>query len=260
MKCLSAGAVLLSAVLLSGIAESQETGSVPPIVTDRPDVTESSIVVPAASFQLENGITWTDDHGVGAVDAAETLVRYGLSARTELRLVTPNYSANFTQLNAPSGFGDLAIGMKQQIGPLWKTFELSVIAALSLPTGANRISSHGFDPFIKFPWSREFGSGWSIGGMQSLFWNTLNGKRDLVWEPTFMAEKEITEPWSVFVEYAGDFAQIGGSKQMAHFGTAYRITPRQQIDAHFGFGVSPAAPSHFFAVGYSIRIDRRPQR
>lgn len=56
-----------------------------------------------------------------------------------------------------------------------------------------------------------------------------------------MAEKEIAGPWSVFVEYAGDFAQQGGSKQITHVGTAYRITPKQQIDFHLGFGVSPAA-------------------
>ena len=32
------------------------------------------------------------------------------------------------------------------------------------------------------------------------------------------------------------------SRQIAHFGNAYRITPRQQVDFHFGFGLSHAAP------------------
>ena len=99
-------------------------------------------------------------------------------------------------------------------------------------------------------------AGWSIGGMQSLFWNTDGGKRNGVWEPTFYIEREITKPWDAFAEYAGDFAQQGGPKEIAHFGTAYRVTPRQQIDFHFGFGVSRSAPSHFFAVGYSFRIDK----
>ena len=73
-----------------------------------------------------------------------------------------------------------------------------------------------------------------------------------------MAEKEISGSWSIFVEYAGDFAQQGSPKQITHFGTAYRITPRQQIDFHLGFGVSTAGPEHFLAVGYSIRLDLRP--
>ena len=125
---------------------------------------------------------------------------------------------------------------------------------------AHRIgaTSHGVDPFIKFPWSKDLAKGWSLGGMQSFFWNTTAGRHNLVWEPTLMAEKEISGPWSAFVEYAGDFAQQGSSRHITHFGAAYRITPRQQIDFHFGFGLSQAAPQHFLAVGYSIRLDRQP--
>ena len=37
----------------------------------------------------------------------------------------------------------------------------------SLPTGEPGVSSGGYDPFIKFPWSRELGGSWSIGGMFS---------------------------------------------------------------------------------------------
>jgi hypothetical protein len=135
-------------------------------------------------------------------------------------------------------------------------FDLAVIIAVSLPTGAGEVSSHGYDPFIKFPWSKELKNGWSVGGMQSLFWNTEDHKRNGDWEPTFYLEKEIRKPWDAFVEYADDFSQRGAPREIAHFGTAYRITPSQQVDFHFGFGVSNAAPSRFFAVGYSFRIDK----
>ena len=40
------------------------------------------------------------------------------------------------------------------------------------------------------------------------------------------------------------------------FGTAYRINSTNQVDFHFGFGLSPAMPQRFFAAGYSFRIDR----
>jgi Putative MetA-pathway of phenol degradation len=246
-------------LLLANSARSQETEPTTAIVTDRPDVTESSIVVPKSSLQFENGITWTTDHSNQSVDFSETLVRLGISRRTELRLVIPNYLKTVTDSNV-SGFDDIAVGAKQQLGPLWGHFDLAVIAALSLPTGAREISSHGFDPFIKFPWSRDLGKRWSLSGMQSFFGNTKAGRRNLVWELTLMVEKEISGRWSAFGEYAGDFAQKGSSKQIMHFGTAYRITPKQQIDFHLGFRVSPAAPQHFVAVGYSIRLDGHPRR
>ena len=92
--------------------------------------------------------------------------------------------------------------------------------------------------------------------MQSLFSYTENGKRNLVWEPTFYIEKQITKPWDVFAEYASDFAQRGGSKEVVHFGTAYKITSTNQVDFHFGYGLSRATPGRFFAAGYSLRIDK----
>ena len=207
-------------------------------------------------MQVENDATWTSDHGSRSLDFSESLIRFGVSSQTEIRIVVPNYLGGLSSPDTASGFGDLALGMKQQLGPLPGGFDLSVIAALSLPTGADRVSSHGFDPFIKFPWSKDLRAGWSIGGMQSVFWNTEEGKRNLTGEETFYIEKEIIKRWDAFAEYAGDFAQWGGSKQIAHLGTAYRITPRQQVDFHFGFGLSHNAPGRFFAVGYSFRIDR----
>lgn len=258
--CRSVGMVLLLTIF-SGVARAQT----PPqpsdpvrdseIVTDRPDVTESSIVVPKGSLQLENGLTWTTDHGSQSFDGSQSLLRFGLFTRTEFRIVVPDYLGGITGTNA-TGFGDLALGMKQQIGPLPGGIDLSVIVALSLPTGASRVSSHGYDPFIKFPWSKDLRTGWSIGGMQSLFWNTDGQRRNGDWEPTFYIEKAITKPWDAFAEYAGDFSQRGGPSEIAHFGTAYRIAPRQQVDFHFGFGISRVAPTRFFAVGYSIRIDK----
>jgi hypothetical protein len=54
---------------------------------------------------------------------------------------------------SPSGFRDMALGMKQQCGPLAGALDLSVIAGVGMPTGTGRASSHSVDPFITFPWS-----------------------------------------------------------------------------------------------------------
>ncbi len=248
--------LLLLAISGNCYAQSPPVAADPEIVTDRPDVTESSVVIPKGSLQIENGATWTTAAaGSQSFDLSESLIRLGVSTRTEIRVVVPNYLGGITGPDA-TGFGDIALGMKHQLGPLPGDFDLAVIVAVSLPTGASGVSSHGYDPFIKFPWSKELKAGWSVGGMQSLFWNTDDHKRNGDWEPTFYIEKALTKPWDVFAEYAGDFSQRGGPKEIAHFGTAYRVTPKQQVDFHFGFGISNAAPTRFFAVGYSFRIDK----
>ena len=119
------------------------------------DITESSIVVPKGSLQVENGLTWTDYRRYTTVDLSETLMRFGISDRTELRIVIPNYLESLTGPVSASGFFDVAPGMKHQFRPLSGEFDLSVIVALSIPAGADRISSHGYDPFIKFPWPKD---------------------------------------------------------------------------------------------------------
>jgi hypothetical protein len=48
------------------------------------------------------------------------------------------------------GFGDITLGIKEQLRPLPKEFDLSVILAVSLPIGASRVSSHGYDPLLSF--------------------------------------------------------------------------------------------------------------
>jgi hypothetical protein len=58
----------------------------------------------------------------------------------------------------------------------------------------------------------------------------------------------------VFIEYAGDFPQRGGPRHQLHFGAAYKITPRNQLDVHYGIGLSSAAVDHFVGIGYSFRF------
>jgi len=124
----ASAALLLAAVTVAAYGQSQPPPTDPAIVTDRPDITESSIVVPKGSLQFENGLTWTSDHGQTTLDLSETLVRFGVSDRTELRIVVPNYLDGLTGPTTASGFGDVAVGVKQQLGPLPAGFDLSVIA------------------------------------------------------------------------------------------------------------------------------------
>jgi hypothetical protein len=108
---------------------------------------------------------------------------------------------------------------------------------------------------------------WSIGGMQSLFWYTQDGKRNLTWEPTWYVEREFAKRLAAFAEYGADFPALGGGRQVVHFGATYKTARTHQfdfhfVDFHFGFGLSHAAPRQFVAIGYSIRVDRlwRPRQ
>jgi hypothetical protein len=252
--------VLISAGALPLHAQGQPppADAAGPINTDRPAVTNSSVVVPAGSLQLENGFLETGAGGQSVVDAPETLVRFGLAKTTELRFNVPDYFYNLTTGNGVgSGFGDMAIGVKQQLGPT-HGFDVSVIAFVSLPTGANGVSSGGYDPGVQVPWSRALSGNWTAAGMFSVYWPTYQSPqgraRNVTGETTFLIDRQLTKPWDAFVEYAGDFPEVGGSRDLLHFGTAFKVTRQQQIDFHFGVGLSLATVNHIVGVGYSFRF------
>ena len=236
----------------AGVCAQSTTDSEPVISTDRPSVANSPFVVPQSAFQAENGTLLSNSQGENTLDFPETVIRFGLLSKTELRLSLPDYYHDFS--NAPgtaSGFGDIAPGLKQQLGPL-KGFNLSAIFYLSMPSGANGISSHGYDPALQFPWSRAVSTNWTAGGQVAVYWPTEAGKHTLTGQTTFYAVRQLTKPWAAFVEYAGNFPERSGSQQILDFGSTYALTPRQQIDFHFGFGLSSAAPTAFVGFGYSF--------
>lgn len=242
--------IATSILISTGFAVADDSPA-SPIATDRPAVTDSSVVVPEGSLQFENGFADTVDNGLRTLDGPEILVRFGVASKTELRLTTPDY---FGESNTMSGFGDLSIGMKQQLGPTPGGFDLSLILSLSLPTGARAISSHGFDPSVQAPWSRALSSNWTVAGMFSVYWPTETGRRNVTGETTFLIDRQLTKTWDAFIEYAGDFPEQGGPRHLVHFGTAFKPTPHQQLDFHVGVGLSSAAVDHFIGVGYSFRF------
>jgi hypothetical protein len=251
--CTSAGrfscaAVLLAAVVRASLAAADTEVT---INTDRPAVTESSVVVPEAALQIENGLLATDAQGRYTLDFPESDLRYGLADKTELRLTLPDYYHNLPAANAAtSGFGDVAVGVKQQLGPAGG-FDVSLVAFLSLPTGAHAISSHGYDPGVQLPWSHALSGNWTVAGQVAAYWPTVNGERNSTGEVTLLFDRQLSAPWDAFIEYAGDFPQRGGSSQLLHVGTAYKLAAHHQLDLHAAAGLSDATPRWFIGAGYS---------
>jgi hypothetical protein len=236
------------AVLKAGPLLAQNLTPPAPIATDRPAVTDSSVVVPQGSLQVENGIQESSIQTQRIWDVPETLMRFGVASTTELRVTIPDYF-----LGGITGFGDLAIGAKQQLGPTPGGFDVSLVVSLSLPTGASAISSHGYDPSVQLPWSRALSPNWTVSGMLSVYWPTRSGARNTTGETTFVLDRQLTKRWDAFVEYVGDFPEQGSPRHLLHFGMAYKPSPQHQIDLHVGVGLSAAAHD-FIGAGYSFRF------
>jgi hypothetical protein len=117
--------------------------------------------------------------GQNILDGPETLVRFGVATKTELRLTVPDYYYNLTSGGPGSGVGDLAVGAKQQLGPTPHGFEVSATLFLSFPTGAATVSSGGYDPGLQVAWSDPLSTNWTLAGMFSLYEPTQGHSRNL---------------------------------------------------------------------------------
>jgi len=237
-------------------AQNQTPTAAPQAVisTDRPAFTDASTVAPSGTLLFENGFTETGSQGQSSFDFPETLIRFGLTSRTELRLSPPDYFQNFnTGLGFGSGWGDLVVGVKQQLVAN-SGFDAALVASLSFPLGASIISSHGFDPAFQLPWSHPISKNWTAAGMFSLLWPTEGSRRILTGQASFLLDRQITSRWDAFIEYGGEFPQRGGPQNLIHCGTSYKLTTNQQLDGHFGFGLSSAAVDHFIGFGYSFQF------
>jgi hypothetical protein len=226
-----------------------------PIATDRPSVTDSSLVVPQGSFQSENGADFGQRNGGHEFDGSNSELRWGIAPCLEVLIDLPNY---FAAIDGPlnSGFTDLTPAVKWQISPDPGKFDLSAMVGAGLPTGTKAIAGPGVQPYVQFPWSLDLGGGWSVSGMLTNFVEPANPTNKLTAQTTFVLERAIAEKAFLFIEYVGDYNVHGGPSYLLNSGAGYQITPTQQIDFHLGLGLNDNAPAYIFGIGYSFRIDR----
>jgi Putative MetA-pathway of phenol degradation len=223
------------------------------LVADRPDVTNSSVVVPVGSLQGENGVNLSQRRGAQTFDGSNSRIRLGIAPCLEVLADLPNSVAR-TNGAASSGFADVIPAVKWQISPVPGKLDLSMTAGVGF-AGASRISGPGTHPYLQFPWSWELDGGWSLSGMTTNFFQPADPINKFTNQSTFVIEKEVGSHGNLFIEYVGNFQVHGGSGQMFNSGGAYHLSPTRQIDFHVAVGLNRYAPIYVIGLGYSFRLD-----
>jgi hypothetical protein len=95
-----------------------------------------------------------------------------------------------------------------------------------------------------------------VTGMFTEFFRPEDLTARSITETTFAVERKVTEKFSVFAEYVGDYQQGGSPTLLFNSGGMYHLTPTQQVDFHVAFGLNHNAPSAIVGVGYSFRLDQ----
>ena len=114
---------LLIFLAVTTSAYAQNNGAEEPLVTDRPDLTDSSVTVGHLVTQAEFGLLWERPQGEGPdVDAVSVplLLRFGIGDDFELRLESGTLSGLRTtsptgNTDWESGFAPVDIGFKYHV-------------------------------------------------------------------------------------------------------------------------------------------------
>jgi len=232
-------------------------GTAAPLVTDRPDVTESSAAVAPGKAQLEAGVRFSEGaDGASGENYLGSLARVGVAEDWELRVGWDGFSGG----EGAEGPGDASIGFKHRFltedGLRPAT---ALLARTSAPVGEDAVSSDAFDPAALFAFSHTLSERASLGynvGIEAATRDRASGGDTTRASATYSAALGygVTERLGVFAEIFGaEGLSADASPVSADGGITWLLSDEAQLDAFAGAGLNDDAEAWFIGAGYSIR-------
>jgi hypothetical protein len=265
--------LILSALALlcfAGRAGAQEPP--PPLITDRPDQTESTAVVQRGVFQLETGMVWTQLEGPRPQTREKTipgtLLRIGVVEHVEARIgfggwhrmTVTNSSASDRVV---SGAGDIDVGFKYQAAAgEGRAPSIAVLGSVTLPTGDEEFGAAAAEGAVRLALAHELSERIGLGYNIVVEHSSARTDDDDIDRGvgigyTVSVGIGLGERTGAFIESFGGWPAFDGSAEHSlDGGLTWQVTPTFQLDVAGGVGISAAAPDWFFGLGASLRVPR----
>lgn len=248
--------LLAALVALSGGALPAARAQAP-LITDRPDFTESAVTVPQADVQLESGYTFTragdaDEHALG-----EILLRIGVAPRIEARVGLESHTWVEAPGEDPSGFEDPTLGAKVVLSEETETggIAAAVLGGTTVPVGDEDLGEDDWQPEVTLALSRGVAEGLALGGNLGYAYAAEDGERFDQGSASLALGMELAERWGAYVETFAIFPvdRSGDDAAVVNGGFTFLVHPLLQLDARAGAGLTDAAPDFFLGVGLARR-------
>jgi hypothetical protein len=247
-------------VLLAATCTSARGQEADPLVTDRPDFTESASTVAPGRLQLEAGYTFSREGGTRTHAFGEVLARIGLHPLLELRVGLNSFVFADGPSGDDEGFEDLVLGTKIRLLRPAASEPLRPAAALLLgafiPTGATGISGERLTPEAKLALAWELTPQLSLGSNLNVASVEAAGMRFAQFSGSLALGIAVAARLAAFVEVFG-FTASNPAGQDAGFlngGLTFPASEDLQFDARVGIGVGDPDPNYFAGVGFALRL------
>lgn len=233
-----------------------------PLITDRPDFTESTVTVGKGVAQIELGYTYLDTGDSDAHSLGEPLLRYGILAEwLELRLgIFP------LEESGETGFSDLYFGFKIALSPQdgWLP-EMALIPQTYAPTGSDSFTSDHWEPGINWTYGWQINDFLSTAGSSQINQRFAEGNGNgggdsddflrlaQSWTLAFSLNKKI----GAYTEWFALFPLGSNGAKNEHYingGFTYLINNDLQFDVRVGWGLNDASEDFFAGAGLSVRF------
>ncbi|MBV1924078.1 MAG: transporter [Flavobacteriaceae bacterium] len=235
--------IVLATIFISSSLFAQEESTIVEMITDRPDATESSSVVPLHSIQIETGVFFEsfekNDFKTEVLGYNTTLIRFGLLEKLELR-VGWNFEEHKSSFagnenpNVLSGFSPLLLGAKVAISEEKGLLpEMALLLHTNLPFTSStdfNVENTGVD--FRFSFAHTLSEKSSLGYNLGAAWGNDSSEASYIY--TLAYGYSISEKFGAYAEVYGDLPENNSANHFWDIGFTYLIQNNFQLDATLG--------------------------
>ena len=214
------------------------------ITTDRPDQTESAVVLSSGQIQVESGISIENSQS-----NINTLFRIGIIEGIEIR-INSNYLINDKlSFMKKSSFSDFEVGAKFRIfDKNQNNTKVAFLSHLSIPSAIEVFSNNVYGLLSRLNVSHDLNNESQIG--YNLGYNKFK-KMDGQFIYTIVYGRSL-DSFGIFFEIFGDDSK-NSSNINFDSGITYLLDNKKQLDLSIGKGINNEM--FFISGGISINID-----
>jgi hypothetical protein len=228
-----------------------------PIVSDRPDFTESSETICPGRVQLEMGFTFTQVDQVKGYSFGEVLARIGAGPDWEVRVGLNSYSrSTVADEEVAAGLEDMSLGAKYRLlaGEGAKPTS-ALIVGVGLPTGSSKLGVDRPQPEAVLALAWDLYDWLSLGSNLGYAYS-YDGQAhfDQQWGGVALGAG-IGAALGLYLEWFGFTEEEGDGPGLSYLdgGFTYLLSPDVQLDARAGIGINGRDEDYQLGVGLVVR-------
>ena len=252
------GGVAVLIFLLSSAAARAEA----PVefCTDRPGLTTGLCLTAPGTFQLETSLVeWAETDGQSEMAIAASVLRYGVSHRTDLHLGFTPYLRIEEDGETHHGAGDVSIAVKHVLTSPDATAGIAVMPFVKLPTASRQIGNGEWEGGLLVPVEMALSESWSLTFTPEFNWNAdgdENGHHPRFALAATLAV-DVNERWSASIDGLVGRERDGGytSREAVVSGAiAYLMGEAVQVDVQADVGLARDSPDIALTSGIAFRF------